>query len=220
MTQPLVTLTELTCYLNKVGVKKKVGIEDAQKHFSNKQVTQDMWVLATARRPGFSKREETIPEPENRDRVEVLYNYLAEYIYKKPSITKSELEGIVGYEISKDTYSRACICAGGVNTFQRDLFNSLEDFAVASAMEGKDYLKEMTPEKVLLHIEGIGTCRYLPAIKGSRFFQERVDSRLKGNSNALEANGEVLLSFTLYGDDFVRIVQSHGKKIVEIVRPN
>jgi hypothetical protein len=219
MTQPLVTLTELTSYLNKIGVKKKVGIEDAQKYFSNKQVTQAMWVLATANRPSLSKREETIPEPVNKERVDVLYNYLAEYIYKNPFITKAELESIVGFEITKDTYSRACICAGGVNTFQRDLFNSLEEFAVASAMEGKDYLKEMTPENVLKHIEDIGTCRYLPAIKGSRFFQERVDSRLKGNSNALEANGEVLLSFTLNGDDFVRIVQSQGKKIVEIVRP-
>lgn len=219
MMQPLVTLTELTRYLNKVGVKKKVGIEDAKKHFLNKQVTQDMWVLATASRPGFTKKEKTISELAGKDSVVSLYNYLAEYIYKNPSITKADLENVVGYGIAKDTYNRACICAGGVNTFQRDLFNRLEDFAVASAMEGRNYLKEMTPENVLKHIEGIGTCRYLPAIKGSRFFQERVDRRLKGNSNALEAKREVLLSFTLNGDDFVRIVQSNGKKVVEIVRP-
>jgi hypothetical protein len=222
--QNLVTGTELLHFLKaQVAKGKNPSREVTQKHFQGSVILDGIWSMASST---LGKVLTPAPFVGIPVRAGNLQKDLAVHLGKNPALTKSALEKLTGTEISKDTFNRAQINVGGVNKFQKDLFEDFVKVAVSLENKGIPYYKALTPSKVKENTGRTDGLRYCTSIKNSSIFQKEVSSRVGKElapkvteAPAKKGSYQLLSTITLEpGCDVIITLNSSNQKVIEIVK--
>lgn len=230
--QNLVTGTELVKYLKAQVTKGAVPSREAsKKHFNGRVILDGIWSMAYASL-GKQAPVQSAPAPINTPaRADNLQKNLSIHLGKNPSLTRTALEKLTGMEISKDTFNRAQINTGGVNKFQKDLFEDFLKVAVSLEQRGIPYYKALTVDRVKEDTGRTEGLRYCTSIKNSSLFQKEVAARTgtllplktKEPGTPPSKKGEYQLLSTILlepGCDILIKLNSSNQKVLEIVKFN